>query len=355
MNLHLVRTLSRILSWAVFSVATSAIAQDLPVNGNFSVTGEGTGSHEGARSADSTEAKDSPSSLSSPSTVTTENKQLSALVDKVRMEGLKLNSPMGLYAKIIDQYDKPVAGIPVEVTYRYFNNVVRTSWESHEATEKIVSDHFGQFGYSGISGVYLSLYPIPTTGIKISPPRCGEGFDRSSDGKPKSIIYSKQNPFVFRAWRMGPAGALKEGYIRGFPEPTNEKYGIDFASNKIVKQAGGDIEIQIKRESNKPPGYLGPWSFKMRKGRVQFHQVTDAEDPFRFTAPADGYQSEFSVAFEKDSDFVPDALYHFWIFDGRYYGVMDVHIKPFQKNVSRISISYRQSIIEGDRNLQPVE
>jgi hypothetical protein len=40
MNLHLVRTLSRSLPWAVFSLATSAIAQDLSVNGNLSVTGD---------------------------------------------------------------------------------------------------------------------------------------------------------------------------------------------------------------------------------------------------------------------------------------------------------------------------
>jgi len=39
MNSHFVRTLSRGLSLAAFSVAASAIAQDLPVNGNLSVTG----------------------------------------------------------------------------------------------------------------------------------------------------------------------------------------------------------------------------------------------------------------------------------------------------------------------------
>jgi len=40
MNSHLVRTFSRSLSWAAFSLAVSAIAQDLSVNGNLSVTGD---------------------------------------------------------------------------------------------------------------------------------------------------------------------------------------------------------------------------------------------------------------------------------------------------------------------------
>ena len=106
-----------------------------------------------------------------------------------------------------------------------------------------------------------------------------------------------------------------------------------------------------------PLGYVGPWAATMRGVTLRFRQVTDADDPFRFLAPATGYQSEFSIAFpdKTEKDFTSDPTYHFWIFDGKHYGVMDVEFKAFHKNRSRLTISYRLSLKEGDRNLQPAE
>jgi hypothetical protein len=276
-------------------------------------------------------------------------------LNRVRAEGLKLNSPMGLYAKIIDQYGKPVVGISVDVKYRYYSNIVRTSWESQEGVSHTISDALGEFGFSGVSGVYLRFEPVIPEGIKLSPPACGEMFERGNDGKPRPIIYTKENPFVFRAWRMGKPGILKEGDIHELQEPTWDVYSLNLSSNKLTKKSGGDIEIQIKREMNMPPGYIGPWSFKMHGVNYRFRQVTNEEDPFRFMAPVDGYDSEFSVSFSdpKNADYRSDPTYRFWIFDGKHYGVMGIRVSPFYGEGSMVSVSYRQSLKEGDRNLQP--
>ena len=280
--------------------------------------------------------------------------QLVAFLNKLRLEGLKRNGPMGFYGRIVDQNQKPVAGIPVEIEFNRFTGIVLPSWEPHQEKAKAISDANGEFGLAGISGVYLAFEPVMPWSIKVYPNMWGAGFGRGDDGGSNPIVYTKANPFIFRAWRMGAPGNIEEGNLGDDMAP-NKTYSAVFSSRKLVAREGGDIEFKIQREADLPYGETGPWKVIMGGARFKFRQVTDEEDPFRFLAPSDGYQSEIALGFASklDKDFNIRPTYYFWIFDGRNYGIINVKVMPFFQHQSRLIISFRRSLKEGDRNLQP--
>ncbi len=284
-----------------------------------------------------------------------EAKRLAALtqtMQRARDIGLSLNAPLEFYGRVVDQYDKPVPGVSVTLEYNYFSAVVLAAYDAHNSEEKRITDGNGEFNFSGKEGITLSVSLEPMKGIRFYRSGWSHNFSANKDSSINMSPTSKDKPFVFHAYRLGQPANVKQGFIQEFLLPDSRTYQIKLAEEKISEDGVGDLKVSVWQK-----GVYGErgtsWGISIESGSNFWFQQADA--PFLYWAPSDGYQSSWSFSWADGEKNYSDARdFKFWVKQGDHYGSLSVECGTFFKQRFRLIVRPVMNLKAGDPNLQPV-
>lgn len=228
--------------------------------------------------------------------------------------------PITFYGKVIDQFDMPVVGANVRISWT--NLSVKGSSE-----RELVSDARGLFAVSGINGKHLGVNEIRKEGYANSAvnPR---GFEYAAFFDESYYVPDAKKPVIFRMHKkMGtePLIVISNKYRI----PANGAIAVDL---KTGQQGGNDILIELV-DNNDPTGKKWVARVSAPSGGLQ---VADSE--FATVAPESGYESETIIDQDtvQPTGFQSGSLYKggkFYVKAASGYALVEFRMIPGNKSL----------------------
>lgn len=270
---------------------------------------------------------------------------------------------LNFYGKVVDQYGEPVANAKIEY------GMLTMYFLDKTASGIVETDRNGMFNIKA-SGYTLSLtMPVhPKLSDKYIPGAAKSPFTSGSSillesksqgrGTQSWKGYSKNNPYVIRAWRIESFEELFKRQKNLFLTPDGtahtfmkkDKYGN--MSLKKGQDSKGYLLFTCVRDENGTAGKNGAWQATI----VPIDGgILETNDNVLNEAPLDGYQNSILVSMdgggEYGSSMIRDKKYYFTANNNRTYGSLVVFYEPYGKKKDCIfDINYKINP-NGSRNL----
>ncbi|MCP3883608.1 MAG: hypothetical protein GY701_35180, partial [Sulfitobacter sp.] len=149
---------------------------------------------------------------------------------------------------VVDQYGNPVSGAMVHFV------AISGHLAQGSGHQKVTTDNKGVFEIDDVVGTGLSVDKIIKEGYEVSvQQRNFDNFLRFED----SVLwsdYTKDNPFVFKAWKVATSGYPKTSQSDGvYTFESGKVYSLDLTNSnkrKVVKKGSFDLDLQVQFNRN---------------------------------------------------------------------------------------------------------
>jgi hypothetical protein len=260
------------------------------------------------------------------------------------------NVPIDFWGRIIDQYEKPIAGVRIVMRVRHWELLPAAGPTSTSPRVELLSDSDGRFEWHGQTGDTLSIEAVEKADYKLSP-RARNGF--SYGPSPEPFTPDPSQPVVIRMWRLGPGEPTvsNRGFF-GFV-PDGRLYTLDLIKNQKHENPSGDgdLTVRISRPSEIKPRDRYSWDLELAAIEGG---IAEATDEFLYQAPETGYESKLRIKMDPADPNWTSVLrrqFYFRSRSGRVYGVIQMTVRPDYAGESAIQV---ESVVNpnGSRNLQ---
>ncbi len=240
------------------------------------------------------------------------------------------NVEIRFYGKVVDQDEKPLAGVTVKASAR--------TWEMKNPFEPVGKNRYdskvtgpdGLFTFTSFYGDALDLDSIAKTGYILT------------KRTPKSYLYGPLDdhyipnslvPVVFHMWRTNGSVPLYEVRFQMSIPQDGTILSFDLRRNKRVTLPTEDTDLRITLNQHAPPGQRNArtpfdWSFVLE---VPDGGVIETQDEFLYLAPEQGYQPKWSVDYPKDvAPWKARRVVSFYLHNraGQQYGQLTMDFRP---------------------------
>lgn len=247
---------------------------------------------------------------------------------------------LDMRGKVVDQYDQPVVGATIRGSILLYDGLERTK-EDLRYTE---TDNQGLFGFEGIHGVTLGIWPQKegyTYDLKLTSKRSG------------NYRGDYANPDVFVMWKLkGAEHVISDDKFYGI-KPDGRVYTIDLIKGKKIEGASavGDLLVQIQRPALIARGEKFNWSFSIQP--IEGGLLETAAH-YLNEAPLEGYQGRYAVSLSSSDANWTEKFQRTFFFTSRNranYGWLKIEIIP---NYNDTSVLKFESLLNpaGSRNLE---
>lgn len=303
-------------------------------------------------------SKQAPAATLSPA-VTDEDLQATPLkgrVDAVRKRiadiraGLGyINQPIEFYGLVIDQDERPLAGVKVALSAMHAIEALPGVQGSRSEEIVRVTDGTGRFSLSGVSGNDVSVKSVELAGYELSP-KIKRGF--SYYGTQDIHKPDAQAPVVFRMWKVAGAEKLVTSDKFFGVVPDGRVYVIDLLGEKKAEGGNaGDFKVSIRRPAQIGSTAKYDWSCTIEGIGGG---VIETQDEFMYRAPERGYLPRYEVNVSaNDPQWSGDAKRQFYLKsrEGKVYARLEVEILVNYQDKAVFSVKYYANP-SGSRNLE---
>lgn len=247
--------------------------------------------------------------------------------------------PINFYGRVIDQYGEPVVG--VEITH-VGHNAVYAAGSGHMRT---LTDENGFFSTDGASGSALTIESLSKPGYEFTGRQhfSGHRSDREDDQVWRD--YSKENPFIFKAWKVNNGVFPKISKARAtYGFKLGKIYSMDLMTSdkrRVKKEGTLDLDLQVLFERDE-----SAWRLVLA---VPEGGLIETEDTFLNLAPESGYQKTLDYSGSNKDHMVPRKFYIHS--RDKYFGRLLVEIRPYMRKGSGLGIDHVMNLDAG-RNLE---
>jgi len=284
------------------------------------------------------------------------------LINLVRL--VKSNAfDLDFFGKVVDQHGEPVANAKI--------NYSMTAMYQLETTARgvVETDQFGMFNIKA-SGYTLSLkmpeHPKLSNkympGTAKLPFESGQSILLEANDHGRGVQswegYSKNNPYIIRAWRVEQFENVLHGRTLLGLSPDNKVHTFIKTKqySKLIAKSGvhpdGDLLISCTRDPGGIEKKNGSWEvvIKAIDGGLQ-----ETDDSYKIEAPVDGYHETVIISQDSGESFGTSVLknkyYYYTARNGNAYGSLKITYEPYLKK--RYCGLYVDYIINqnGSRNL----
>jgi len=283
------------------------------------------------------------------------NAERDALVQKKMEERSSFiksyNKHIEYHGKIVDQFDKPVEGVSIQIDVGYWNPL-RYRPSSKKTT--LISDVEGKFSVQGKKGLDLEFNSLSKAGYTFQhvPARNYRVGGQSTT--------SHDQPDIIRAYKIDetPEKLLVGESAFSDMVPDGRKYSLDIINKKILEgKTSGQIHVAFT--VGQGATYKNPteWSVSLEANGGGLIETTDI---LMYSAPESGYQSNWSASFSPEGKVWTTELtrkFYLKSHNGKIYGRLEMVFKPFrgliygpEKSKTHVRIKYWINP-EGSRNL----
>jgi hypothetical protein len=263
------------------------------------------------------------------------------------------------WGKVIDQHNKPVAGVAVTATITT-HQIPPPGFKPQPTTiYSANSDANGVFYIKGRSGRGFTIETMKKEGYVLPPAlqnRTDNLFLYNYDHlDPKGFKADSTSPVIFHMWKIEqPEKLIKgEGFYGIIPD--GSFYTIDLLTQKHARgETLGDFRVKIDRPKNVKWGARGyDWSCEIQG---LGGGVIETQDEFMFRAPEDGYLPRYDIKISaSDEHWSDEAKRQFYLKsrEGRIYARLEVEILANYQDKAVFSVKYYVNQ-NGSRNLEYV-
>lgn len=279
--------------------------------------------------------------------------ELASKLDRIREAGKSLNKPISFYGRVVDQFEQPVSGITIEVSYSFNNDVIQVDYMPHHQSIKLISNAAGEFVFEGESGLAMSVQLQPKAGYEfLDRGLLNLSFRDIGIGRPAPTISTRDTPYIFRAYRNLGAEPLFVGALfHRFP-PDDRSYVVDLLARTVTPgRTGGDFIISGRRPPGPPNQQKWDWAFDVNGTAVELLEVNDE---FLNLAPTDGYAGSWTkLAKATDTNYRKKEIHRFYFRRraNRIYGTIIMELFAEYDEDFAVRINYRLNP-SGSRNLE---
>lgn len=199
-----------------------------------------------------------------------------------------LEREINVKGRVVDQDNRPVEGVTVNARLQYIGAKTLITLKPAYENMTLITDHNGEFkiesekatGYY-IDGFIKQNYEINTV------------FD---------VVYSPERVFVFNAYHLPEEKPVKlikkeKHYIIN---PDGREHSINLESGKVVQGIEyPDLIVQFKRKEDAERHEKIDWLVRLISPDGG---LIETNDTFMYEAPEAGYQKEWVLKYDKNSD-----------------------------------------------------
>ncbi len=245
------------------------------------------------------------------------------------------------YGRIEDQNGNPVAGALIEF---YAAGGYLTEGTGYN---RVKTDTDGIFHIIDAKGDGLSIEKITKPGyeIKISQ-RNFDNYDRFDDSVLWKEYISRENPYVFKAWKVGDKGYPITSEARGnYGFKPGKIYSLDLTKSHASRVGKiGEFPLDLQVLFNKDES--GHWELTLT---VPDGGLLESDEIYMNFAPASGYVA--TVRFQGNEKHI-DIHKNYYIHSrGKLYGRLKLTVKPHTHVGSGLIIEHVMNL-DGGRNLE---
>jgi hypothetical protein len=274
--------------------------------------------------------------------------------------------PIEFYGKVVDQHGVPVANATVPFCT---GGALLASGKGCGITYTDANGSFniksegGSLTLSSVTHPEIDFqFPKPNWKYTRIPSRLSQmmffGYQRHKGGDdPLWTDTSKDDPYVFTAWRLGQLENVIRGGLNTYIKHTGETYTINFNKKMRFRKtegiANGHLRVTCLRNKMKSHMDKGDWKITITpvNGGIQ-----PTEDRYFNLAPESGYEPSFTIEIKKGNADFKDTLinqrFFFSANNGNDYGSLYIHFYPFMKrDKCRINFAQYKINSNGSRNL----
>ncbi len=253
------------------------------------------------------------------------------------------NEAAQLYAVVLDQHGKPVAGAEIKMRVRHWLPLPWPDGRSIEVVKE--TDAAGRFELHKVRGDVNYLAEVNKAGYSLSQ-KTGRGLGM--------VAGTSEQPVEIKMWKSGPKEPLVKGEKRFSLIPDGRVYSLDLLQGKKLdhETLPADIRISITRPEKVEPREKYEWSFTLE---AIDGGLIETSDEFMYLAPETGYEPKYHVEFSPDEPRWSSLLKRRFFLrtrDGQVYGSMEIEVLSQYQDKSMIELNYRMNPA-GSRNLEP--
>lgn len=252
------------------------------------------------------------------------------------------------HGSVVDQQGNPVADATVHFV------AISGHLAKGSGHQQVRSDERGVFRIDGVVGTGLSVDRIIKSGYEVRISQSDfDNFPRFDD----SVLwsnYTKDNPYVFKAWKVAESGYPKVSKAQGrYGFKPGTTYSLDFTAthkSRVIKEGELDLDLQVLFEKDTDER----WTLAIK---VPNGGLLETEDTYMNLAPEMGYRQELTFSgtlqeYEKNRQSVRATRKYYIHSRGRLYGSLEIGIRPYSKpSGSGLKINHVMNL-DGGRNLE---
>ncbi len=271
-----------------------------------------------------------------------------AFVEKVLSIAKRSLQDILFYGKVVDQHGAPVRGARVTFVAQ------GETFASGSGTQYTKTDDNGIFIAKDIHGAAFVVEKFEKEGYQ-SPPRERflNNYGHARKGQYWVDYSAENNPFVFKAWKVGDKGYPNVADANGgYGFRPNTVYSLDFTADhkaRVKKKGKLGLDLQVLFEKDSAEN----WTLSLK---VPDGGLVEADGLYMNIAPESGYQQELQFSgtqqdYEKNRNSI-QQMRSYYIHSRGKYGRLEMEIRPYSKpKGSGIRIKHVLNL-DGGRNLE---
>jgi hypothetical protein len=277
-------------------------------------------------------------------------------VESIREAIEQTNVPLAFWGKVLDQNQRPVAGVRVQYSYstEHGNNTGAAWGEQRIHKSSITSDIAGSFSVNGVSGHILTIESLTKEGFSYNP-RGARSYNYYGDTPSGKFEPDPGSPITFVMVDRSCAEPLisyggsfgKTLRLPGNGEP------VRWSLWKGEPNATGELQIMFKREPVilARVGTPSTWSAKLE---IVDGGIVEAlpDEPF-YQAPVDGYFAVLEYPKTEQKRGIPARSFYLKTADSRY-GRIELHLYPGDEGPTARCLIKGVMNPSGSRILEPI-
>ncbi len=240
---------------------------------------------------------------------------------ETRQRGLNANQPIRFYGKVIDQHDKPIAGVKVVMGLRTFKEPISGVMGDGSDAVVLTTNAEGRFEITDAKGSVLEMRSLEKSGYEASVTGINRGSYRywahPSEGPYRP---NADAPEIFRMWKKQGAETLVVKSIGRVIPYDGRPTSYDLMTGQ--PSPNGDVRVTLSRTPQKitwgQTNYDWEVTIEVLKGGLIV-----SEEEQMFLAPEDGYQSKFTLrvpAHAQDWTDTKEVSAYLRLREGKIYG-----------------------------------
>jgi hypothetical protein len=253
-------------------------------------------------------------------------------------------TPIEFYGKVLDQNEQPIPGVEVNMNWTDMSPK-----GTSDAT--VATDAEGKFSITGIQGKNFGVRSLKKDGYLEAVKSNPHSFEYAGFWEPTYHVPDPGKPVIFHMWKKG----ISEPMIQRGPTllgaPNNgTPTRLDLTTGRKATAPSGTIALRISKGPKTNKRF--DWTAKIEG--VDGTGLIESKDEFMATAPADGYQPQWTFSQKATDDkYQFEVQTKFYVRTGSdNYARVEMRIIPEYNDTAAVDLTVYLNPTPGSRNLE---